>query len=120
MNKKKTSSIHNAEWAKAKKLCRLNADDIRMAKELGFKPKSLIKNIPNPSETWKVPVKDWIYDLYSKRLGSSPQKQKTPLRSSEVSPAYHKNQNRNVPEDSRQGNEEIRDRLDGDIDEIPF
>ena len=31
-----------------------------MAKDLGFKPKSLIKNIPNKSEQWKAPVKEWI------------------------------------------------------------
>lgn len=33
-------------WAEAKKKCRLNEEDIRMAKEMGLNPKSLIKNIP--------------------------------------------------------------------------
>jgi hypothetical protein len=36
-------------WADAKKRCRLNDEDIRMAKELGMTPKSLTKNIPSPS-----------------------------------------------------------------------
>lgn len=56
-------------WKEAKKLCRLNEDDIRKAKELGFSPKTLIKNIPNKKEQWKAPVKFWIRDLYNKKHG---------------------------------------------------
>ena len=47
-------------WAEAKKKCRLNEEEIRMAKEMGLNPKSLIKNIPSPREQWKQPVKVWI------------------------------------------------------------
>ncbi|GAB3043877.1 hypothetical protein [Virgibacillus ainsalahensis] len=56
-------------WAEAKKRCRLNQADIQMAKELGMKPKSLIKNIPPPSQQWKAPVKIWVRDLYEKKFG---------------------------------------------------
>lgn len=56
-------------WADAKKRCRLNAGDIRMAKELGMTPKSLIKNIPSKKQQWKMPVKDWIRELYSEKFG---------------------------------------------------
>lgn len=41
-------------WAEAKKKCRLGEKEIQMAKELGLNPKSLIKNIPNPREQWKL------------------------------------------------------------------
>ncbi len=54
-------------WNEAKKKCRLNTEDIKMAKEMGLNPKSLIKNIPNKSEQWKAPVKDWIHEMYEKR-----------------------------------------------------
>ena len=54
-------------WAEAKKKCRLNENDIRMAKEMGLNPKSLIKNIPNPKEQWKLPVTDWIHEMYEDR-----------------------------------------------------
>ncbi len=54
-------------WNEAKKKCRLNAEDIKMAKEIGLNPKSLIKNIPNKNEQWKAPVKDWIHEMYEKR-----------------------------------------------------
>ncbi len=38
-----------------------------MAKELGMNPRSLIKNVPAPSQKWKLPVKQWIHELYHKR-----------------------------------------------------
>lgn len=47
--------------------CRLNDEDIRIAKEMGLNPRSLIKNIPSKSEPWKSPVKDWIHEMYQKR-----------------------------------------------------
>ena len=53
-------------WDEAKKKCRIGDEEIRMAKEMGLNPKSLIKNIPNKSEMWKAPVKDWIHDMYDK------------------------------------------------------
>ena len=53
-------------WDEAKKKCRLGEEEIRMAKETGLNPKSLIKNIPNKKEMWKTPVKDWIHDMYKK------------------------------------------------------
>lgn len=57
------------DWAEAKKRCRLNQNDIQMAKELGMIPKSLVKNIPSPSQQWKAPVKVWIRELYEKKFG---------------------------------------------------
>ena len=63
---------HNPElWEKAKKRCRLNEDDIRIAKEMGLNPKSLIKNIPSPTERGKAPVKAWLWDTYEKRTGKT-------------------------------------------------
>lgn len=62
-NKKK----RDEDWAEAKRRCQLNQDDIRMAKELGMNPRSLIKNIPGKSQQWKAPVKYWIRDLYEKQ-----------------------------------------------------
>lgn len=59
------------EWKKAKKLCRLSDDDLRMARELGMAPQSLIKNIPGPSQRWKAPVKARVRDLYEKKIEKS-------------------------------------------------
>lgn len=63
-------------WDEAKKKCRIGEEEIRMAKEMGLNPKSLIKNIPNKNEMWKAPVKDWIHDMYEKRQRKSQQKAK--------------------------------------------
>ena len=58
---------YSADWAEAKKRCRLNQEEVEMAKELGFSPKTLIRNIPSPKEQWKAPVKVWIRDLYEEK-----------------------------------------------------
>ncbi|MCF7955470.1 MAG: hypothetical protein K9M75_06690 [Phycisphaerae bacterium] len=66
---KKTKQPKNKKerfWVEAKRRCCLNNEDIRMAKEMGLNPKSLIKNIPSKSEQWKSPVKNWIRDIYQK------------------------------------------------------
>jgi hypothetical protein len=60
---------YDPQWAKTKTVCRLNIEDIRMAKELGLSPQSLRKNRPSPSQPWKQPVKEWIHELYEKRFG---------------------------------------------------
>lgn len=61
----------DAEWARAKKLCRLSVEEVRMARELGFNPRKLAKNIPSPSQRWKLPVREWLRELYRKRHGGS-------------------------------------------------
>ncbi len=60
---------HDLQWAKAKQVCRLNMEEIQMAKELGLSPKTLMKNQPSPSQRWKLPVKLWIRELHAKRFG---------------------------------------------------
>ena len=63
-------------WQEAKKRCRLNNEDIALAKRLGLNPRNLIKNIPNKSEPWKAPVKDWLHEIEAKRNQKSVQKQR--------------------------------------------
>lgn len=62
---KKTKA--DAEWAEAKHRCRLNEEDMRMAKALGMTPRSLINNIPSKDELWKASVKEWIRELYARQ-----------------------------------------------------
>ena len=42
-----------AAWQKAKKKCGLIESEVRMAKELGLSPDTLIHNIPSGKEKWK-------------------------------------------------------------------
>jgi len=61
-------------WKEAKQKCRLNMEDIALAKRLGLNPRSLIKNIPNKSEPWKAPVKVWLREIEEKRNKKAAQK----------------------------------------------
>lgn len=56
-------------WDEAKRRCRLTDEEIRMARELGFQPKTLIRNIPSPSQQWKLPVSQWVRGLYEEKFG---------------------------------------------------
>ena len=62
-----TKNKKDAEWAEAKKKCRLNVETVRMAKEMGLNPRSLIKNIPGKTQLWKAPVHEWIREMYQER-----------------------------------------------------
>ncbi|HKL57337.1 MAG TPA: hypothetical protein VJ854_02965 [Sphaerochaeta sp.] len=62
-------------WKEAKTRCRLNEDDIRIAKEMGLNPKSLIKNIPTKQQQWKLPVKEWLHDMWEDRQEMAHKKQ---------------------------------------------
>ncbi len=64
------------KWKEAKKLCRLNEEDIRIAKAMGLNPKSLIKNIPNSSQKWKAPVKDWLWSMWGDRQEKAEKRKK--------------------------------------------
>jgi hypothetical protein len=60
----------DSAWAEAQRRCRLSDEEVRMARELGFRPKSLIKNIPSPSQKWKAPAGDWVRSLYEEKIGA--------------------------------------------------
>lgn len=70
-------------WQEAKKKCRLNNEDIELAKRLGLNPRSLIKNIPNKSEPWKAPIKIWLREIDEKRRKKSEQKQRRKAKATE-------------------------------------
>lgn len=63
-------------WQDAKQKCRLNTEDLQLAKDLVLNPKSLIKNIPSKSEPWKASVSVWLHAMDDKRKKKSAQKQK--------------------------------------------
>jgi hypothetical protein len=62
-------SKHRHGWPEAKKLCRLNQNDITMAKSLGFQPDTLVRARPDPKQKWKLQVKEWIHELHFKKFG---------------------------------------------------
>ncbi|MDR1545594.1 MAG: hypothetical protein LBU12_02530 [Deltaproteobacteria bacterium] len=69
-------SYSDESWREAKRRCRLNQDDVALAKRLGLNPKNLIKNIPAKTEQWKAPVKQWIHDIEEARERKSAAKRR--------------------------------------------
>ncbi len=45
-------------WAEAQRRCRLSDEAVRMVRELGIGPRSLIKKIIASTQPWKAPVED--------------------------------------------------------------
>ena len=64
------------EWKEVKKRCKVGDETVRMAKELGINPKTMIKNIPSKAEKWKAPVDVWIREMYDKIKEKSAKKAK--------------------------------------------
>ncbi|WDL98095.1 hypothetical protein [Alicyclobacillus sp. ALC3] len=58
-------------WKEAKVRCKLSNEAVKMAKEMGLNPLSLIKNIPNQQQLWKSPVEEWVRDMYEQRKTKS-------------------------------------------------
>ena len=56
-------------WTTAKKICRLTAPQVEMARALGMNPRKLPGLRPSPRERWKLPVGEFIEERYRKRFG---------------------------------------------------
>lgn len=68
----KTGRLHDEEaWRNAKKVCRLNARQIEMARALGMNPNKLSGLRPSPQQRWKLPVGEFIEERYWKRFGGN-------------------------------------------------
>ena len=71
-------------WQDAQKKCRLSQEDVALAKRLGLNPRSLIKNIPNKSELWKAPVRDWLHEMDAKQQKKAEQKRRRKAKEKEA------------------------------------
>ena len=71
----KRRSHDEAAWTSAKKICRLTARQVEMARRLGMNPKKLPGLLPGPHERWKLPVAEFIEECYRKRFGGDPRDQ---------------------------------------------
>lgn len=59
-------------WRHAKKVCRLEARHVEMARALGMNPKKLPRLRPSAHQKWKQPVGEFIEECYRKRFGHGP------------------------------------------------
>src|SRR2546426_3005481 len=56
-------------WIDARKRHGLSHTEVQMARELGMNPKKLGKLDNHDQEPWKLPLREFIGKLYSKRFG---------------------------------------------------
>ena len=56
-------------WPEAMRHCGLNRNDVEMARRLGFRPDALIRARTGPRHGWKLPVSEWVRELYRERFG---------------------------------------------------
>jgi hypothetical protein len=76
-----SKAAQERRWAEAQRRCRLSDEALRMARELGLNPSSLIRNIPSPKQPWKAPVEEWVREMHRRRHGSTPPLDKATRRS---------------------------------------
>ena len=55
-------------WVEAKRRHRLTDEQVQMARELGMNPKKLGKLDNHRQEPWKLPLPQFIEELYHKRF----------------------------------------------------
>jgi hypothetical protein len=102
------------QWNAAKKRCRFNDEEVQMAKQLGIGPRTLIKNIPSPSERWKQPVREWVRNLYAKKFENQCSNVGTSKTSLAARDGYGRASRASAPETES-------DLIDADSDvDIPF
>ena len=68
MAKKKKIPVKDQIWIDARKKFRLSDVHVQMACELGMNPKKLGKLANHRQEPWKLPLTDFIEELYFKRF----------------------------------------------------
>jgi hypothetical protein len=71
MPKPKKLSPKYQVWVDARKKFRLSHAQIQMARELGLNPGKLGKMANHRQEPWKLPLGDYIQELYQKHFGKS-------------------------------------------------
>lgn len=68
---KKSLSPKYQPWVDARKRFHLSHAHVQMARELGMNPKKIGGKANHKQEPWKVPLPEFIEDLYFKRFGKT-------------------------------------------------
>jgi DNA-binding XRE family transcriptional regulator len=71
MSKKSKTNQKMQEWIDARKRRHLSHSQVQMARELGLNPKKLGKIDNHKQEPWKLPLPQFIEELYFDRFGKT-------------------------------------------------
>lgn len=69
--RKKNLSSKYQPWVDARKRFHLSHAHVQMARELGMNPKKLGGKANHKQEPWKLPLPEFIEELYFKRFGKT-------------------------------------------------
>ncbi len=69
--RKKNLSAKYQRWVDARKRFHLSHAQVQMARELGMNPEKLGGKANDKQEPWKLPVPEFIEQLYFKRFGKT-------------------------------------------------
>lgn len=71
MAKKIKTNQQMQEWIDARRRCHLSHGQVQMARELGLNPAKLGKIDNHKQEPWKLPLPQFIEQLYFERFGKT-------------------------------------------------
>lgn len=115
MAKKKKIPVKDQIWVDARKQFWLSDAHVQMARELGMNPKKFGKLANHRQEPWKLPLPDFIEELYFKRFRKDrPEVVKSIERS--VKERYRKREERK----RRKTENKSAKQKNNKTDEIPF
>ena len=115
MAKKKKIPVKDQIWIDARKQSRLSDAHIQMARELGMNPKRFGKLANHQREPWKLPLPDFIEDIYFKRF----RKDRPEIVKSVEQVVKELNRKREERKRRKMENKSLK-QPNGKIDEIPF
>lgn len=102
-------------WIDARKQFRLSDAHIQMARELGMNPKKLGKLANHKQEPWKLPLPDFVEELYFKRF-----KKDRPVVVKSVERSVKERKRKREERKRRKAENEFLKQKNDKMDEIPF
>jgi hypothetical protein len=115
MSKKQKISVKDQIWIDARKRFRLSDTHIQMARELGMNPKRFGKLANHKQEPWKLPLPEFIENIYFKRF-----KKDRPEVVKSVERIVNERKKKREERKRRKAEKKALEQSKNQIDEIPF
>jgi len=115
MSKKKKTPAKDQIWINARKQYHLTDMHIQMARELGLNPKKFGKLSNHKQEPWKLPLPDFIEDIYFKRF-----KKERPDVVKSIERIVKERNKKREERKKRKAEKRVLEQLKNENDEVPF
>ena len=115
MSKKKKIPAKDQIWINARKQYHLTDMHIQMARELGLNPKKFGKLSNHKQEPWKLPLPDFIREIYFKRF-----KKERPDMVKSVERIVKDRNKKREERKNRKAEKKALEQSKNELDEVPF